>query len=46
MPAAVKLLHNETERMAAVRRYDILDSPPMALLIVSRRWQHAGSVFR
>lgn len=28
MPAATKLPPNEVERMAAVRRYDILDSPP------------------
>jgi len=28
MPAARELLFDETERMAAVRRYDILDSPP------------------
>lgn len=28
MPAAQKMLPNEAERMAAVRRYDILDSPP------------------
>ena len=28
MPAAQRLPLNETERLAAVRRYDILDSPP------------------